>query len=75
MTTTETLEQDPRAERTGTCGVTTIGGTGIEWICIKKVHAKWEDRHRAPVDSRGNPAQSERHYFVRRYPNRQGAPS
>lgn len=61
---------DPRTDRPGLCGITRTGATGIEWICIRPVHAKWEDRHRPAYDSRGNPAQAERHYFVRRYPYR-----
>lgn len=61
---------EPRPEDARICGIVRIGGTGIEWVCIRGVHAKWADRHRPAVDSRGNPAQAERHYMVRRYPNR-----
>ena len=64
----DVLEEDERAQGEDLCRVTEIGGTGIEWICIKKVHSKqYKRKGRYGVTwSLG----SEHHYFVRRYPDR-----
>lgn len=66
---TDTLEAvDPRTERPGICGVVQVGATGIEWVCIKEVHAT-ED------DVRQGREKADRHYFVNRWPNRPRAVS
>lgn len=59
------------------CGVVRIGGTGLEWVCVREVHAKVYIRHRtgAPIfpsgrQPDGRPVQADRHLFVRRYPDR-----
>lgn len=64
------MNEDPRAKKEGICGVTIIGGSGIEWICIRPVHAKIYYRHknRKPIYSE-NPT-ADQHYMVPRWPNR-----
>lgn len=67
--------EDPRV--TGDiCGVTQIGASGIEWICIKATHGKIYIRktpshrhHRGEMIFSNNP-QVDAHYFVNRWPNR-----
>lgn len=73
--------EDPRVHE-NICGVTRIGATGIEWICIKEPHDKEYKRHSRPGYSYGTGAhpeyanpmvrapQAERHYMVNRWPNR-----
>lgn len=71
------MTEDPRAKEKGICGVTFIGSTGIEWICVKKVHAKVYTRNTSgygyrkgdPIFSSSRTADS--HYFVNRWPNRE----
>lgn len=71
---------DPRTQKEGICGITTIGGTGIEWICIKKVHDTAYVRRSSDMTHRrgslvfNNNPRSEQHYFVRRWPNRDDVP-
>lgn len=74
---TSETDEDPRAQQPGACRATTIGGTGIEWICIRPVHAKIYYRHSngAPIfpsgsQHDGRPLQADRHLFVPRYPMR-----
>lgn len=68
------------------CGVSYIGPTGIEWVCVKPVHdTAYVRRSR---DQRGSHVaystgshperrmgvqapSSDRHYFVNRWPNRE----
>jgi hypothetical protein len=59
---------DPRTERRGICRAMTIGGTGIEWVCIKLVHAP--DDGKIYGARRGVIPTADRHYYVPRYPNR-----
>ena len=67
------MEEDERAQREGICGVTKIGATGINWICVRKVHDKeYRRRHGRRSGERiedNNPA-VDQHYFVRRWRNR-----
>lgn len=63
------MTPDPRTERHDICGVTFIGATGIEWICIKEVHAKIYTSRKGKVVYDTNP-NADRHYFVNRWPNR-----
>ena len=53
----------------GICGVTRLGGTGIEWICVRPVHAKVYKRKDGRTFFSENYT-ADQHYFVRRYPNR-----
>lgn len=68
--------EDPRAQREGICGVTTMGATGIEWICIKPAHAKIYTRrsgdrtHKKGEVIFSDSPQADQHYFVNRYPYR-----
>lgn len=65
-------EADPRAEKDGICGVEIIGGTGIVWICIKKVHAKVYERHGVRRGEMIFSAQgADSHYMVPKWPNRE----
>lgn len=41
---------------------------GHEWICIRHVHMDENDRHRS-IQPHPYYPQSERHYYVRRYPD------
>jgi hypothetical protein len=58
------------------CGVISIGGTGLEWICIKPIHGEvYKRRTSGQRYSKGDPFYStnpsvDQHYFVRRYQNR-----
>jgi hypothetical protein len=77
------LPEDPRI-RPGICGTTYTGGTGLEWICIKDPHDteyrrhSVSDRHVAVSRTGAHPERpdgiqapaADRHYFVRRWPNR-----
>lgn len=68
-----TAHEDPRMGP-DRCGVTTLGGTGLEWVCIKAPHGKVYTRNTpSPGHHRGDPiysaAGADAHYFVRRYPN------
>lgn len=63
------LVEDPRAQRPETCRVTTVTGSGREWICIKPVHAKMYRRKDGRMMEDLNP-NADRHYFVPRYPLR-----
>lgn len=60
---------DPRTLVPGICGVTSVGGLGIEWICIKKVHAKIYHNRKGGIIYDNN-KNADRHYMVNRYPNR-----
>ena len=70
------MVEDDRAKQEGICGVTFIGGSGIEWICIEKVHAeiyyrKSSDRtHRKGALIYSEGFRADQHYFVNRWPNR-----
>jgi hypothetical protein len=67
---------DPRTEDEGICGVTFIGSTGIEWVCIAHVHAKAyvrkssDARHLKGSLIFNNNRRVDAHYFVNRWPNR-----
>lgn len=69
-------EEDDRVKREGICGVTRIGPSGIEWICVKQVHGKvYERKTSGRTYKKGDPIFSEsmsnfQHYFVNRWPNR-----
>lgn len=58
------------------CGVVRVGATGIEWICVRPVHAQvYVRRTSGQRYVRGDPKFStnpsvDQHYFQRRYPNR-----
>jgi hypothetical protein len=71
-----TSEHDPRIKE-GICGVTEIGATGIERICIAAPHAKVYIRKTSGKGyTKGDLIFSEspktdQHYFVTRWPNRQ----
>lgn len=60
----------------GICGVTVHGESAIEWICVKKPHAKIYTRKTTTRrNSAGdlifsNNPTADRHYFVNRWPNR-----
>lgn len=60
---------DPRAEKEDICGVTWIGGTGIEWICINPVHDKVYKTKRGEYTPSTSP-KVHQHYMVPRYPMR-----
>jgi hypothetical protein len=62
-------DMDPRADKGNLCGVSFIGSTGIEWICIKPVHAKLRKRKNGRVELESNP-EVDRHYYVNKWPNR-----
>lgn len=66
----ESQKEDERLTKPDRCRVTTMVGS-IEFICIRKVHAKVYNRVRStPVGApifENNPS-VDRHYFVRRYP-------
>jgi hypothetical protein len=64
---------DPRAKGTGICGVTRIGGTGIEWVCIRQVHAKVYNRHKNGAPIYNDNPKTEQHYFVPKWPHRKDA--
>lgn len=68
---TDTVErEDERAQRPGICGVTRTTG-GIEWICIREVHAEvYRRRTRVGEVFESNPG-VDRHYYVNRYPWRE----
>jgi hypothetical protein len=61
-------EEDPRVGAHDVCGVTTVGGTGIVWICIKKVHANLYQSRKGKAIYDQNPT-ADKHYFVVRYPS------
>jgi hypothetical protein len=61
---------DPRIKETGICGITCIGGSGIEWVCIRQVHAKVYNRHKNGAPIYDNNRRADQHYFVPRWPNR-----
>lgn len=67
---------DERAKQKGICGVTTVGGTGIEWVCIRQVHGAVYTRNRGDRNHRkgdviySTTPNSERHYYVPKWPNR-----
>lgn len=69
-------EEDTRVQN-HICGVTKIGSTGIEWICIKTPHAEIYERHSSSsTHPRGglifsNNPKADAHYFVNRWPNRE----
>lgn len=72
------VAEDPRAKKSGICGVTTVGGSGIEWICVNPVHGetymrKSSDRHhrKGELIFSNNP-KADQHFMVRRWPNRNG---
>jgi hypothetical protein len=75
------LVEDQRAQEPGICGVTTIGGTGIEWVCVRSVHAKvYQRRTGDRTHHRGEPiyqdgGKADQHVFVPRYPGRGIHPS
>lgn len=79
MTTTAPAPA-PEPEDRRPCGVVRIGGTGLEWVCIRPVHAKVYVRRQGrragdPIfpsgtDRLGRALQADRHLFVRRYPER-----
>lgn len=48
------------------CGVTRTTGRYV-WVCVAPVHDT-EKQRSSQLDSRGNPARSERHLFVRLHP-------
>jgi len=68
--------EDPRLNKEDLCRVTTIGGTGIEWICINKVHAEVYQRRSSDKNHKKGDAifssapKADQHYFVPRWPNR-----
>lgn len=75
-------EPDLRSLKAGICGVTFIGSTGIEWICVKPVHNP-EYTRKSPNrnggrkingtggwEDRGIVAPADKHYFANRWPNR-----
>lgn len=68
--------EDPRV-REGICGVTHIGCTGIEWICVIPPHAKvYNRRTSSKTHKKGDlifntNKKVDQHYFVNRWPNRQ----
>lgn len=72
MTNVEPVPDQPGP----TCGVTQVGGTGIEWVCIRPVHAKVYTRRRGrkgePIFN-ANPS-ADQHYMVPRYPGRGAHP-
>lgn len=58
------------------CGVIHVGGLGIEWICVREVHAKVYIRrkttkrnHKGDLIYSNNPV-ADKHYMVARWPNR-----
>lgn len=53
------------------CGVTIIGSTGIEWICINKPHSIEYVRHSKGTFFETNNPVRERHYMVNRWPYRE----
>lgn len=65
------MDQDPRTQVEGICGVTRIVHS-IEWVCIRKVHAKVYVRKST---RRGEPIftdpQAEKHFMVPKWPNRE----
>lgn len=76
---------DPRTEEPGICGISYVGATGIEWVCIAKVHDQGYKRKSTDPHHKGyaygtgsHPERyftlqappAERHYFVVRYPHR-----
>lgn len=75
-------ETDIRALKDDICGVTFIGSTGVEWICVKQVHNPEYTRNRpgrsgtrkvngtGGWEDRGIVAPADKHYFVNRWPNR-----
>lgn len=82
----ETLLEDEEDARITpeNCGHTTVGALGIEWVCIRKPHLNVYRRRRRSVRTGepyethqdqspprpGESTQGERHYMVRRWPNR-----
>lgn len=63
--------KSPWLDRADICGVTRTGPTGIEWICVKKVHAKIYQGRNGKMVYDNNPG-ADRHFYVNRYPNRKG---
>lgn len=63
------MSEDPRAQKDDICRLTFIGATGIEWICIRKVHYKIYKGKKNRYIPSNNP-NVDRHYWVPRYPNR-----
>lgn len=51
------------------CGVTQIGASGIEWICVMPFHGKVVKQGKVIVER--VPAESG-HHFINRWPNRKG---
>lgn len=68
-------EEDPRVKEER-CRVTRVGPTGIEWICIKPVHAKiyyrkvGDKSHKKGDRIYANNPQVDYHYMVNRWPGR-----
>lgn len=69
-------EEDPRIKVPGICGVTIMGASGIEWICIRKVHQiVYHRRVSDRSHTRGDMVFAENpnsafHYVVPRWPGR-----
>lgn len=76
----------PTAGRPEICGVTKMGATGIEWVCVRKVHDRayrrrsTDSTHQGEVSGTGahperfgpaSAAPADRHYYVNRWPNRE----
>lgn len=76
--------EDPRIGP-GICGITYVGGTGLEWVCIKAPHDPEYRRRSTDAHHQGyvsgtnsHPERppgvqappADRHYFVPRWPNR-----
>lgn len=74
------LEPDPRTEAPGICGVTYIGGTGLEWICIRPVHSKTYQRNNGDrTHNKGDliyqdGGAADQHYMVTRWKYRSRQP-
>lgn len=56
--------------------MTVVGGTGMEWVCVRPVHAKvYQRRSSDRTHKKGDPVYSDNkaanaHHFRRKYPNR-----
>jgi hypothetical protein len=84
--TVNLVKPDPRTQRPEICRVTYVGGSGLEWVCIRPVHApayrrRSTDRtHQGEVSGTGahperfgpvSAAPADRHWFINRWPNRE----
>lgn len=64
----------------GICGITFVGSTGIEWVCIAKPHDEGYRRKTRSGEAFGTGShpergiygapKSERHHMVNKWPNR-----